>query len=96
MKPLTLGTGHLWVPILFPVRNESTMIYHFIVDLFLTGTLEPRNDQLPKLEISTKFRIRIKYEQQKQILPAPPFFVNVCQMVLRAFLLKYIVFTKHC
>ena len=30
-----------------PVKNESTITYHFIVDSFLTGTLEPRNDQLP-------------------------------------------------
>ena len=40
-----------------PVRNESVMkwymkwmihfIYHFIIDSFLTGPLEPTNDQLP-------------------------------------------------
>ena len=47
-----------------PVRNESTMIYHFIVDSFFTGTLEPRNE--------FKFRIRIKHEQQKRIPPPPP------------------------
>ena len=82
-----------------PVRNESTMIYHFIVDSFFTGRLEPRNE--------FKFRIRIKHEQQKRIPPPPPplpfsfgegvfSFVNVCRMVLRALILKYIVFAKHC
>ena len=40
-----------------PVRNESTMIYHLIVDSFLTGTLKLTNVQLPKLEMSTNFEL---------------------------------------
>ena len=110
MKPLMLGNGHLWVPGNVPVRNESTMTYHFIVDSFLMGTLEPRNDQLPKLEMSTNFEFELHMDSKSGSpqTPPPPFpllfwsrmfffsFVNVCRMVLRAFLLKYIVFTKHC
>ena len=80
---------------------------------FLMGTLEPRNDQLPKLEMSTNFEFEL-HMGSKSGSPHPPpppptpfhfsfgqgcfffSFVNVCRMVLRAFLLKYIVFTKHC
>ena len=66
-----------------PVRNESTMIYHFIVDSFLTGTLEPTNDQLPKLEMSTNFELN---KNNKGGLPPPPFFVKAllffCKRVL--------------
>ena len=66
-----LGTGHLWVPGNVPVRNESTMTYHFIVDSFLMGTLEPRNDQLPKLEMSTNFEFELHMDS-KSGSPTPP------------------------
>ena len=82
------------------------MTYHFIVDSFLTGTLEPRNDQLPNLEMRTNFELKlIMNNKSGSPPPTPPLlfwsriffsFVNVCRMVLRALLLKYIVFTKHC
>ena len=64
-----LGTGHLWVPGNVPVRNESTMTYHFIVDSFLMGTLEPRNDQLPKLEMSTNFEFELHMDSKSRSLP---------------------------
>ena len=54
-----------------PVRNESTMTYHFIVDSFLMGTLEPRNDQLPKLEMSTNFEFELHMDS-KSGSPHPP------------------------
>ena len=54
-----------------PVKNKSTMTYHFIVDSFLTGTLEPRNDQLPKLEISTNFELKL-IMNNKSGFPPPP------------------------
>ena len=55
-------------------------VYHFIVDSFLTGTLEPTNDQLPKLEMSTNFELK------KTNKGRTPFFVKdlffVCKRVL--------------
>ena len=65
-----------------PVRNESTMIYHFIVDSFLTGTLKVTNDQLPKLEMSTNFELN----KNNKGGPPPLFFVKdlffFCKRVL--------------
>ena len=81
MKPLMLGTGHLWVPGNVPVRNESTMTYHFIVDSFLMGTLEPRNDQLPKLEMSTNFEFELHMDSKSGSPhpPPPPFHFSFGQ-----------------
>ena len=39
-----------------PVRNESTMKCHIIIDSFLTGTLEPTNDQFLMSVASHRYR----------------------------------------
>ena len=58
-KPLTLGAGHLWV-VMFPwgmnqrwndiwIGSYMNCRYHFIVDSFLTGTLQPTKWPAPNV-----------------------------------------------
>ena len=79
--PLTLGAGHLWV-LMFPLgMNQLNQLNHsfidsFIIDSFLTRTLEATNDQFQRqwLHSSVGYSVALKSQTRLKswILQASP------------------------